>query len=290
MRHYNMILALAAVFAFCSAALGQRGEGDFSAARQSSAAVPPKAISVPFELLQTQHMAIQVKINGTGPYRVIFDTGAPINLLNNKVAKQAGIFPKNFRAPFFTLFGSMGQFDIKELEVGDLKVEKLSTIVMDHPTVSLMAQVFGPIEGIIGFSFFARYQMTLDYQAKTLTFVPNNYEPPDMMKRMMTMMAAPNNTKTKILAPAGQWGFRVAKDADDQKDGVNVTEVLAGSPAAKAGLQVGDRLLTLDGRWTDSVPDCYEAAGYVRPGNEARLVVQREGKEMALTVMVDAGI
>lgn len=250
----------------------------------------PAPITVPFELLKTQHMAIKVKINGSGPYRVIFDTGAPINLLNNKVAKQAGVFPKNFRPPLFTLFGSMGQFDIKTLEVGAVKAENISTMVMDHPTVSLMAEVFGPIEGIVGFSFFARYHMTLDYQAKTLTFVPNDYQPPDMMKRMMAMMSGANNTKAKILAPAGQWGFRVAKGADDPKDGVDVTEVLADSAAASAGLKSGDRLLTLDGRWTDSVSDCYDAAAYVRPGTDARLVILRDGKQMTLTVRVQAGI
>jgi len=262
------------------------GEGKKDTTKAPAAA----PITVPFELLQTQHMAIKVMINGTGPYRVIFDTGAPINLLNNKVAKQAGIFPKNFRQPLFTLFGSMGQFDIKSLELGDVKAENLSTIVMDHPTVSLMAQYFGPIEGIIGFSFFARYRMTLDYQAKTLTFTPSSYEPPDMMKRMMTMMGSANNTKTKVLAPAAQWGFRIAKEAGDTKDGVQVTEVLEGSPAAKAGLKSGDRLLTLDGRWTDTVNDCFDAAGFVRPGNHAEVTVSRDGKELTLTVHVAAGV
>ena len=45
-------------------------------------AAPP--IAVPFELLKTQHMVVNVKINGKGPYRLIFDTGAPVTLINNK--------------------------------------------------------------------------------------------------------------------------------------------------------------------------------------------------------------
>ena len=47
---------------------------------------------------------------------------------------------------------------------------------------------------------------------------------------------------------------------------MTIKEVLPGSPAAAAGLKVGDRLLTLDGRWTDSLADLYTAAGYVKPG------------------------
>src|SRR4051794_31555486 len=62
---------------------------------------------VPFEILKTGHMTVQVKVNGKGPYRLIFDTGAPINLLNNKIAKEAGLL-KGVRQPAFALFGSMG--------------------------------------------------------------------------------------------------------------------------------------------------------------------------------------
>ena len=40
-------------------------------------------------------------------------------------------------------------------------------------------------------------------------------------------------------------------------------DVLPESPAALAGIKTGDRLLTLDGRWTDTVADCYIAAGHV---------------------------
>ncbi len=49
-----------------------------------------KPVTVPFEMLKTKHMAIMIKVNGKGPYRVIFDTGSPVVLLNNKTAKNAG--------------------------------------------------------------------------------------------------------------------------------------------------------------------------------------------------------
>ncbi len=49
-----------------------------------------KPLKAPFETLKTQHMAVQVKINGKGPYRLIFDTGAPVTLLNNKTARETG--------------------------------------------------------------------------------------------------------------------------------------------------------------------------------------------------------
>ena len=55
------------------------------------AEAPAKPVVVPFELLPSGHMTVMVKVNGKGPYRLIFDTGAPITLLNNKVAKEAGL-------------------------------------------------------------------------------------------------------------------------------------------------------------------------------------------------------
>jgi aspartyl protease/PDZ domain-containing protein len=248
----------------------------------------PKSVTIPFELLKTQHMAIKIKINGKGPYRVIFDTGAPTNLINNKVAKEAGIITKDTKRPLFAFFGSMGDFKIKSLEIGDLKIENVPTIVMDHPTVSLIDKFMGPVEGLVGFPFFARYKMTIDYQKKEMTFSPGTFDPPDVMKTMMKTIMAGN--QKKILAPAGQWGFKVAKEAKDSEPGVNVKEVLAGSPAARGGLKAGDRLLILAGRWTDSVADCYAAASYVPPGSEARLRIRRDGKEMELTVKVQAGL
>lgn len=247
-----------------------------------------KPISVPFELLKTQHMVVNIKVNDKGPYRVIFDTGAPVNLLNNKVAKEAGIIPKNYPRPLFAPFGSMGQFKIKSLQVGDARADNLNAIVMDHPTVSLIAKHMGPIEGIIGFSFFGQFRTTIDYQKKLMTFVPTTYRPPDMLDNVMKLLMS--STGKKVVAPAGQWGFQAHKEAKDSAPGVTVKAVLPDSPTSKAGLRAGDRLLTLAGRWTDSVADCYLAASQIAPNTEATLGILRDGKEMRLKVHVGAGI
>ena len=248
-------------------------------------------VTVPFELLKSQHMTIQVKINGKGPFRLIFDTGAPVTLINNKIAKAAGVFPKDFKAPLFAFFGSMGQFKIKTMEVGDLKVADVNTMVMDHPTVAAISDVLGPIDGIVGFNFFAKFRMTLDYQAKTMTFVPTTFQPQDMMENLMKIiMAGQLQENKKVLAPGGLVGMKVSKDKDDVNPGVRVQVVFVDSPAAKAGFKEGDRLLTLDNRWTDSPIDCYAAASRLTPGRPARAVILRNGTEKELTIEVRAGL
>jgi PDZ domain/Aspartyl protease len=249
----------------------------------------PAKIVVPFELIKTQHMVVNVKVNGKGPFRLVFDTGAPDSLVSNKLAKEAGLVGKGGGIPFF---GARGQAKIKSLELGDLKAEDVSTMILDHPTVQAISNFVGPIEGILGFTFYARYKTSIDYEKKLLTFEPNTYVPGDVMQAMMKRFTAPPAVRDapRILAPAGLLGIRVEKAKDDEAAGVTVKDVIPDSPAAVAGLKIGDRLLTLDGRWTDDVADCYLAASHLRLGVPVPVRVMRDGKKMQLTVTVRAGL
>jgi membrane-associated protease RseP (regulator of RpoE activity) len=255
------------------------------AAFTGSARAGDPPFKVPFDTLQTKHIVVMVKINGKGPYRLIFDTGAPMTLINNKIARDSGVLPKDSKPVFPFFLGQVPDHKMETLEIGNVKAMNLTAVIMDHPTVAAIDRFLGPVEGIVGLTFFARYRMTIDYQAKEMTFVPVDYTPPEVMKGMLaTLFDTPK--PQKLLAPKGQWGFSVTKDAKDEEAGVTINQVLPDSPAAVAGLKVGDRLLTLDGRWTDTVADCYRAASFVRTGTSARVVVVRDGKEVELTVKV----
>jgi len=248
-----------------------------------------KAVKVPFELLKSGHMAVQVKVNGKGPYLLIFDTGAPISLLNTRVAKEAGLL-KDKSAPAFPLFGAMGDARIKKLQVGDATVEDVPAVIMDHPTVEAISTKLGKkIDGLVGFPFFARFKMTLDYEAKTMTLAPSGYKPPDVMRAMTSAMLG-GGTSKKALAPAAQWGILASKETGDEDEGVDVKSIVPGSAAEKGGLKRGDRLLTLDGRWTDSLSDLYEAAGQVKAGTTVVVKVKRGGKETELKVTPTEGL
>jgi membrane-associated protease RseP (regulator of RpoE activity) len=246
-----------------------------------------KPVAVPFGLLKTKHITIDVKVNGKGPYRVLFDTGAPMTVLNNKLARAAGL-PKGGG-----LLGGQTT-EVKTLEVGDVKAEKVPVVVMDHPLVELMSMEkgVGPLYGIVGFPFFARYKMALDYKAKTMTLTPNGFEPPDVRKELESTIEGllGGRQPPKVLAPAAQWGLVAGKAKDDEEAGVTLKEVLPGGAAAAAGLKAGDRLLTLDGRWTDSLADLYLAAGFVKPGTAVKVVVTRGKKEMTFTVKPTSGL
>jgi membrane-associated protease RseP (regulator of RpoE activity) len=246
----------------------------------------PKPAVVPFEILKTKHMAVQIKVNGKGPYRVIFDTGAPVTLLNNKISKEVGLSPKGGGLP---IFGMRGMTTVNTLEVGGLKAEDTPVIVMDHPALGAVSKVLGPVDGIVGFPFFSRYRVDLDYQAMTMSFTPSGFQPPDVMAKMMTMMMDTRTKPKRVFAPASVFGFTV-EDKDDTETGVVVSQVVADSPAAAAGLMTGDRLLVLDATWTNSLEDCYRAAAGVTSGEPVKAKVRRADKELELVFKPVTGL
>jgi hypothetical protein len=257
----------------------------------------PKPQTVKFDLVTSGHFIVKVKLNDHGPYNLIFDTGAPTSLITPKVAKEAKLADKATDKPLFAPFGMMGQVKIKDFQVGDVKAEDVSAMIINHPTVQAFSEAFkdkyGSIEGIVGFPFFARYKMTVDYAAKEMTFVPSGYKPGDVMQDLMqTVMGSFGSSKPqpRVAAPAALWGLELAKAGKDEDEGVDVQSVFTGSAAADAGLKAGDRVLTIDGRWTDSLPDAYLAASFVRPGKKAEVVVKRDGKEVRLTVSPKLGL
>lgn len=258
---------------------------------------PKKAdapIVVPIELLPSRHFVVQVMLDGKGPYRFILDTGAPLTIVNSKTAKEAGLTKKASSGGLMGMFGGLNQVVVPTMEIGSVKVEKTTAVVMDHPTVQAISDAFkkdaGPVEGLIGFPFFARYAMTVDYQKKELTFTPNGYKPGDYMADMMDSISKlDERNKPRAVKPTGVWGLEVAKDQDDEKDGVTVKAVYADGPAAQAGLKAGDRLLTIDGRWTDSVGDTAVATSLTKAGKTVPVVVTRDGKEVTLKVTPAVG-
>jgi hypothetical protein len=262
---------------------------------QAPPAPPPsETVVVPFTLLPSGHFLVEVKMNDKGPYYLVFDTGAPLMLLNSRISKDAGVAKK--KTGGFSLFSGPSQVDVKTLEVGSAKADHVPGVVMDHPTVEAISKAFekdfGKIEGIVGFPFFARYKMTVDYKTKQLTFTPNGYKPGDYLTDMMGSVMKMSNAKPepKVQSAGGLWGIEVEKDAKDSDPGVVVKLAYEGGAAAEAGLKPGDRVLTIDGRWTDTPAETSAAAAKAKPGTPCKVLIQRGGLEFTLMVTPRKGI
>jgi PDZ domain/Aspartyl protease len=237
-----------------------------------------KAITIPFEQLVTGHIAIQVKINGKGPYRVMFDTGAPGVMFSGKVAKESGLISKDARPLSFGQYTATVK--AASVQIGAFKAEGIVPQVMDHPTLVALASVIGALDGQVGMTLFGPDKLTIDYQARTLTILPARE----------SKISNDEDKKREYLAPAALWGITVKKPGVDDQPGVTITAVRDGSAAARAGLKTGDRLLTMSRRWTDSVEDVYRAAAFVWAGKTVNVTLRRGDKKVDLQIKPHAGI
>jgi hypothetical protein len=229
-------------------------------------------------------MLVQATINGKGPYRLIFDLGAPVTLLGNRAGEASGVVKAD--APRSFLFSMRGEAEIARLQVGDLTVTKLPVIVFDHPALKALGNALDrPIDGIIGFTFFARYRTTIDYQASQMTFEPVDFQIRDLLRELPDRLMGPKSVRRRVLTPKGLWGIQLANpDPGSETPGVLISQVLPESPAALAGLKAGDTLTTLGNCWTTSVADAYAAAEAAEAGKDTQVIIVRDGNEQRLTV------
>jgi len=281
-RRFAILLAPAALLA--AVALAPADE----AVKDKKEAV--KKASVPFEVLATKHILVKATINGQGPFRLIFDVGSPVTLLTGAAAEESKVIKGD--APRAFLFGARGEAEVDSLKVGDLEAKDVPVLVMDHPLLGALGKALGRrIDGLIGYTFFARYRTSIDYQAREMTFEPVPFKVRNLMQDLPERLAGPRVARRRVLAPGGLWGLAVGRPAGGvAAAGVPVLSVLPGSPAEAAGLKPGDLLTTLDGRWTASVADAYAAAAGVPPDRPAPVVVLRDGQELTLTVTPRDGI
>lgn len=252
-----------------------------------------KPTTAPFKLLPSRHILVKVEINGNGPYNFIFDTGAPINLLSSRVAKDAKI--KGGGGGMFSLFGGLNQATVKSIEMGGVVVNDVPVVVMDHPTVETISEVFekeyGKIDGIVGFPFFARFRMAIDYQAKELTFKPSGYSPGEYLKEITNSLtsATENQGKPTIEPSRGLWGFSISSKIVKGTSSITISKVYGDSPAEKGGLKAGDRIVTFGKRWIVSEADLVRATSQVNPNKKTTIEVVRDGETVSLEIQPAVG-
>lgn len=73
----------------------------------------------------------------------------------------------------------------------------------------------------------------------------------------------------------------------DRPMGAIVTTVTGDSPADRAGLEQGDIILEVNGKTVKDVDDLRFKISEIRPGNDVRLVVQRDGASRNMTAVLD---
>ncbi|HUY35256.1 MAG TPA: PDZ domain-containing protein [Pirellulales bacterium] len=75
-----------------------------------------------------------------------------------------------------------------------------------------------------------------------------------------------------------------ADDRNEGGNGVRIVKVIANGPAAQAGLKVGDRVISIEGRKVANMDDFAEAVGPTRAGGKLLFEVERKQERYRLKV------
>lgn len=252
-----------------------------------------KRYDVPYKLTDTKHVMVRMKVNGKGPFNMILDTGAPAVFLAKAAAKKAGVEADN---------KGWAKLDSLELE-GGLKVPGMKVRVEDPfqlQGMNRMGLMGVELHGMIGYTLLAKYRVEYDFTADKLGFEPIDFTPPDLepidkggagsgefdamvgLTKMLSSFFGKPNYDT---VPRGFVGL----EFEEKGGAVVVKKVLAGSPAAKAGIKPGDAIESVKNVTVDDARDLARALAKAGVGQKLQVKVKRGDASEELTVELGRG-
>jgi hypothetical protein len=256
---------------------------------------------VPYRLTDTNHFLVRVRLNGKGPFNFLVDTGAPALYVATETAEKVGLKP-----PEGAFWTPVERLDFE----GGATLRDLKARVEDPFQLVGMNALGLPgasIDGILGFTVLARFRIEIDPTDDRMTWTRLDYEPKDPVVpgpgdrdrpgEMQAMNALGPLAKLAAAligrqpedqrVPRGFFGLELAEGPDAGE--VRVARVLEGSPAAKAGVRDGDRLVRVAGRAVSGLRSARAAVAEVKPGDAVGLTVRRAGEADELSLSVTAG-
>jgi S1-C subfamily serine protease len=106
-----------------------------------------------------------------------------------------------------------------------------------------------------------------------------------MMDRLMA-----NNKTRETLCSKGVWGFEVQKLETDTAEGLDIISVVPNSVMAKAGLKKGDRILSFNNIWTDSLEDLFYASSKSNTNEQSKLRILSNNEIKTVLIIPANGI
>jgi hypothetical protein len=279
-------LALAAAAALCLPAYAGEKTAPKKAERQG--------VAVPYKLTDSLHVMVRVKINGKGPLNFIVDTGAPIVFVSKEAAKKVGLTADKRG------FAVIDRLDIEGGVVAEKTKARVET-VYQLEGMNAMGLAGVELHGILGYNLLAHYKMELDFTKSKMTWTALDFEPPPLvpisgkgpagMEALGGMLKFLSAFLGKTLpGPPNPRGFLGVELADSDGDYVLVKAVLAGGPAAKAGVKAGDHIIQFQGKSVSSLMSLQRLAARLTANQQVRLTVDRDGQKQELSFRAGGGL
>ena len=155
-RHpfFRFVIGMLVVLLSYTFAVGQDTTGDFhfGASGQTTVAL-------------TEQSVFEATINGKGPFKLFFDTGANVNILNPEVIAQLGLTPAGDQADIHGMSG--GKLEVKpyradEVRIGDLAITGQIFFNVPMPLPEIV--------GAVGYELMSRLVIKSDNEHHQLTF------------------------------------------------------------------------------------------------------------------------
>ena len=270
-----------------------------------------KSYRVPYRLTDTNHFLVRIRINGKGPFNFLVDTGAPAFFIATETAKKANLTPA--KDSFWT------RIERVDFE-GGAKLLGLRARIEDPFQLVGMNALGLPgasIDGLIGYTVLARFRIELDPTEDRMTWTRLDFDPvdppiPDRPEgqrgpaEMQAMNAIGPLAKglaflmgkqaEDVLHPRGFLGLEWSevKEPGAAAASVKITRVLKGSPAEKAGIQAGDRLVRIRDKEIGGRASALAALAGTHAGEDVRLSVRRgegsQSRDISLTITAGEGL
>ena len=155
------------------AVLGRLGRADSPGVLDSTVAQPQSSHRIPFQL-NGNRIALDVRVNGSGPLSFVLDTGASATILDTDQAERLGLRLEGIRdanAPADLRRANGVSLSLPGVDLGDQAI-----LVRDLDSAQLLHSG-RHLHGVLGYDFFRQFVVQIDYVAKALTLSdPKTYE------------------------------------------------------------------------------------------------------------------
>jgi hypothetical protein len=305
-----MLLASGAVLALSTGMAYTAQQG----ARPPAGAADPQigcSFQVPYRLTDTNHFLVRVRLNGKGPFNFLVDSGAPTLYVSTETARKVGLKPDPVE--FWTPVNRLDLEGGARLEAVKARVEDPFQLV----GMNALGLPGASIDGILGFTILARFRLEIDLTQDRMIWTRLAHEPRDPpvpKRRAGEKPAAPAGIQAMSTLGSFAKGlaFVLGKQPEDEQrlhgflglewvekkaDGraeVEITRVLAGSPAEKAGLRAGDRIQSINRRAITGLKGARAALSRAQPGDKVAIVVRRgrpgNDREVVISIVTGDGL
>ena len=260
-------------------------------AAKPAAKVYPRPIDSP---ANTNHVLVRAKINGTGPYNFILDTGAPALFISPEICEKLGITANKQgwgKIPSFEIEGRVPVKDARARIETPFQLEGMNGLGLAG----------AELHGIIGYTVLAQFRLEFDFTRNKMGWTPLDFKPPqpeglgkdgtpaglNALGMVMKIMGGLLGKRTEpVVVLRGFWGVAL----EDAAQGVTVTMLLNQGPAAAAGLQVGDKIVKVGGVSVATLEALKKQAAEKSSAEIIPLTIVRGGENKTISLRTGRGL